>query len=361
MYVKPTSGIGRQVFLVWDGAPGPLPRASPPGPPRCRRGPGPAGLPRWLGACGGARRGHRWSPFPDRAQGAARRRSGLRRSGLRARAHRRLQHRRRPHPARAADLPRPRHRDVHPRRGYRHRARLGPAGRDVAGERGALGVRRRPGWFGLGDRDIATHLVRTRMLDAGYPLSAVTEALCARWQPGVRLLPMSDERVETHVVVDLDEDAELTPGAPAGGRSTSRSGGCATTPSSPRTSSSRSAWSRRSPRRRARRDRGRRRVLLAPSNPVVSVGTILGVPGLARRGPLGAGAGRRTVPDRRRRTGARDGRRLPVRDRRRRPPPRRSAGTTAPGARTACSTAGSWTPRTPAHRPGGDACATSRC
>jgi LPPG:FO 2-phospho-L-lactate transferase len=58
-----------------------------------------------------------------------------------------------------------------------------------------------PTWFGLGDRDIATHLVRTRMLDAGYPLSAVTEALCARWQPGVRLLPMTDDRVETHVVV----------------------------------------------------------------------------------------------------------------------------------------------------------------
>jgi LPPG:FO 2-phospho-L-lactate transferase len=59
-----------------------------------------------------------------------------------------------------------------------------------------------PTWFGLGDLDLATHLVRTRMLDAGYPLSAVTEALCARWQPGVRVLPMSDDRVETHVVVD---------------------------------------------------------------------------------------------------------------------------------------------------------------
>ena len=59
-----------------------------------------------------------------------------------------------------------------------------------------------PAWFGLGDRDTATHLVRTRMLDAGYPLSAVTEALCARWQPGVRLLPATDDRLETHVVVD---------------------------------------------------------------------------------------------------------------------------------------------------------------
>jgi LPPG:FO 2-phospho-L-lactate transferase len=61
-----------------------------------------------------------------------------------------------------------------------------------------------PAWFGLGDRDVATHLVRTRMLGAGYPLSTVTEALCARWQPGVRLLPASDDRVETHVVVDSD-------------------------------------------------------------------------------------------------------------------------------------------------------------
>ncbi|MGH3747165.1 MAG: 2-phospho-L-lactate transferase, partial [Micromonosporaceae bacterium] len=61
-----------------------------------------------------------------------------------------------------------------------------------------------PTWFGLGDRDTATHLVRTRMLDAGYPLSAVVEALCARWQPGVRLLPATDDRVETHVVAEVD-------------------------------------------------------------------------------------------------------------------------------------------------------------
>ena len=49
-----------------------------------------------------------------------------------------------------------------------------------------------PTWFGLGDLDIATHLVRTRMLDAGYSLTDVTAALCTRWQPGVRLLPMTD-------------------------------------------------------------------------------------------------------------------------------------------------------------------------
>ncbi|WBB47538.1 2-phospho-L-lactate transferase [Verrucosispora sp. WMMA2044] len=61
-----------------------------------------------------------------------------------------------------------------------------------------------PSWFGLGDRDIATHLVRTTMLDAGYPLHQVTQALATRWQPGVRLLPATDDRLETHAVADLD-------------------------------------------------------------------------------------------------------------------------------------------------------------
>ncbi|WP_381797950.1 2-phospho-L-lactate transferase [Streptomyces niveus] len=79
----------------------------------------------------------------------------------------------------------------------------------VKAELAAYGVG--PEWFGLGDRDFATHIVRTQMLGAGYPLSAVTEALCARWKPGVRLLPMSDDRVETHVAVDV-------PGSPTGER-----------------------------------------------------------------------------------------------------------------------------------------------
>jgi LPPG:FO 2-phospho-L-lactate transferase len=59
-------------------------------------------------------------------------------------------------------------------------------------------------WFGLGDRDLATHLVRRQLLDAGYPLSQVTAGLCERWQPGATLLPMTDDRFETHVVVDVD-------------------------------------------------------------------------------------------------------------------------------------------------------------
>jgi len=64
-----------------------------------------------------------------------------------------------------------------------------------------------PDWFTLGDRDIATHILRTQMIGAGYSLSAVTEALCDRWQPGVRLIPMTDDRVQTHVVIDEGEGA----------------------------------------------------------------------------------------------------------------------------------------------------------
>ncbi len=58
-----------------------------------------------------------------------------------------------------------------------------------------------PDWFTLGDRDFATHILRSQLLAAGQPLSAVTELLCRRWQPGVRLLPMSDDPIETHVVL----------------------------------------------------------------------------------------------------------------------------------------------------------------
>ncbi|MEV4351959.1 2-phospho-L-lactate transferase [Actinoplanes sp. NPDC049596] len=61
-----------------------------------------------------------------------------------------------------------------------------------------------PSWFGLGDKDTATHLVRTRMLTAGYPLSQVTAALCTRWEPGVTILPATDDRLETHVVADVE-------------------------------------------------------------------------------------------------------------------------------------------------------------
>jgi LPPG:FO 2-phospho-L-lactate transferase len=137
-----------------------------------------------------------------------------------------------------------------------------------------------PAWFGLGDRDTATHLVRTRMLGAGHPLSEVTATLCARWQPGVRLLPATDDRVETHVEVDSDDGTE--------------------------TLHFQEWWIRYRAARTARRfifaDAGSAKpapgvldaiaaadvVLVAPSNPVVSIMPILAIPGLRsglRQGP----------------------------------------------------------------------------
>ena len=57
-------------------------------------------------------------------------------------------------------------------------------------------------WFGLGDRDLATHLIRTKLLHEGVGLAEITARLCERWQPGVRLLPMTEHEVETHIGID---------------------------------------------------------------------------------------------------------------------------------------------------------------
>jgi LPPG:FO 2-phospho-L-lactate transferase len=129
-----------------------------------------------------------------------------------------------------------------------------------------------PTWFGLGDLDIATHLVRTQMLDAGYPLSDVTAALCQRWQPGVRLLPMSDDRCETHVVVDLDgtrraihfQEWWVRYRAQVPAQAFVQVGLDTAKPGAGVLDAIADA----------------QLILLAPSNPVVSIGTILAVPGV---------------------------------------------------------------------------------
>lgn len=54
-------------------------------------------------------------------------------------------------------------------------------------------------WFQIGDRDLATHLHRTRLLSEGWTLSAVMADLARGFGVRVRLLPMSDERVRTFV------------------------------------------------------------------------------------------------------------------------------------------------------------------
>lgn len=62
-------------------------------------------------------------------------------------------------------------------------------------------------WFWLGDRDFATHLLRTRMLRAGKRLTEVTIELTARLGVSCRLLPMCDEDVRT--LVQTEEADEL--------------------------------------------------------------------------------------------------------------------------------------------------------
>lgn len=159
---------------------------------------------------------------------------------------------------------------IDPERGWGRRAESWHAKEELA----AYGAD--PDWFGLGDRDLATHLIRTQMLDAGYRLSDVTAALCRRWQPGVRLLPATDERHETHVVVAKPDGAEDERVAihfqewwvryraqiPTFGFAQVGSDETQTAPGVSDAIAEADI------------------VLLAPSNPVVSIGAIVSVPGM---------------------------------------------------------------------------------
>ena len=60
-------------------------------------------------------------------------------------------------------------------------------------------------WFRLGDLDMATHLQRTALLTSGLSLSAATRQLCDRFEVPQRILPMSDETVETIVITEQGE------------------------------------------------------------------------------------------------------------------------------------------------------------
>lgn len=141
----------------------------------------------------------------------------------------------------------------------------------VLAELGAYGAG--PGWFGLGDKDIATHILRNQLLAEGRTLSEVTRRLCERWQPGVTLLPMSDDPVRTHVTVEEDGRprqlhfqewwVRLHAEVPA---SRIEAVGAAAARPAPGVLEAISDADF---------------VLLPPSNPVVSIGVILAVPGIA--------------------------------------------------------------------------------
>jgi LPPG:FO 2-phospho-L-lactate transferase len=128
-----------------------------------------------------------------------------------------------------------------------------------------------PSWFTLGDRDFATHILRTQLLAEGKPLSEVTRLLCERWQPGVRLLPMSDDTIETHVQIDDAERSvvhfqewwvRLHAASPALAITAQGAEGSAPAPGVLEAIADADF------------------VLFPPSNPVVSIGTILSVPGI---------------------------------------------------------------------------------
>ncbi len=68
-----------------------------------------------------------------------------------------------------------------------------------------------PTWFNLGDRDLATHLYRTQRRNQGASLTEVTAEITAAWGIPSRLLPMSDDRVATRITVRT-EDAHAEDG-----------------------------------------------------------------------------------------------------------------------------------------------------
>ena len=144
----------------------------------------------------------------------------------------------------------------------------------VREELAALGAQ--PQWFGLGDRDFATHIARSQWLGQGQSLSQVTTRLAQRWglpEAGVRLLPATDTPSETHVVIDAEDGGEravhfqewwvrLQAAVPARRFTVAGLAQAAPAPGvldALRTSDI---------------------ILLPPSNPVVSIGIILGVPGV---------------------------------------------------------------------------------
>lgn len=124
-------------------------------------------------------------------------------------------------------------------------------------------------WFTLGDLDLGTHLARTGWLREGLTPTRVIERLSARWPLGVRLLPMTDSEVDTHVLLDdgrrlhfqewwTRHRATLPPRAfeNPGIREAEPAPGVIDAIADADV------------------------VLLAPSNPVVSIGPILTVPGI---------------------------------------------------------------------------------
>jgi LPPG:FO 2-phospho-L-lactate transferase len=125
-----------------------------------------------------------------------------------------------------------------------------------------------PAWFNLGDRDLATHLHRTRLLREGRTLSQVTQAVASALGVSARILPMSDQPVRTRI---LGPDGWLAfqeyfvrEKAQVDVRAVSYAGASRAHPAPGVADALLTADA----------------VLVCPSNPITSVGPILAVPGL---------------------------------------------------------------------------------
>jgi LPPG:FO 2-phospho-L-lactate transferase len=133
-------------------------------------------------------------------------------------------------------------------------------------------------WFTLGDRDIGLHLVRTRLLRGGVPLSEATRNLVAALDVGVRLLPASDDPVRTFLTTpigELDFQTWFVARRHADEVTAVRYEGAETAQPAPGVVEAIAAAEV---------------VFLAPSNPFVSILPILAVPGIRK-----ALAGKRVV------------------------------------------------------------------
>lgn len=125
-----------------------------------------------------------------------------------------------------------------------------------------------PSWFRLGDRDLATHLWRTHLLEQGLGLAEVTDRIGRTWGMRSRLLPMTESYAPTRILTDQG-DLHLQEYLV---REQCR----------PRVLevSYRNVEQSRFPAGLPERTAGACRVVVAPSNPLISIGPILAVPGM---------------------------------------------------------------------------------
>jgi len=127
-----------------------------------------------------------------------------------------------------------------------------------------------PVWFRLGDRDLATHLHRSDRLRRGWSLSRVTAGLAARHRLRALLLPMSDDRVRTFVHTDAGrlpfQDYLVRRRARGRVRRIEIAGASRARPAPGVLAALRTSAA----------------IVIAPSNPLVSVGPILAIPGIRR-------------------------------------------------------------------------------